>query len=286
MDRWRITLAALFMTVLYGCSQPSPLFDPSRYGTIERDIPYCVVDGIPLLMDIYFPAEGGTWPVILSVHGGGWSGGDKAQVDGGLTEFGYLVVAINYRLYPEARFPAMIEDVKCAIRSLRAHAAEYNLDPDRIGLTGGSAGGHLVALAGTADESAGFDVGEYLEQSSRVQAVQVVAGPSDLTLPFPDWAGSTLREVFGADQLAGASPVTYISEDDPPFLIFHGEVDGVVPVQQAVVLHEQLLEAGVASRLVIIENADHGLNAIDGPISPAWEELLQISLDFWATNLR
>jgi acetyl esterase/lipase len=286
MKRQCHVIAALLLTVLPACSRPSPLFDPARYGTIERDIPYCFVDGVPLLMDVHFPAEGGPWPVIVFVHGGGWTGGDKAQVDGGLTEYGYLVVTVNYRLYPEARFPAMIEDVKCAIRSLRAHAGEYNLDPDHIGLTGGSAGGHLVALAATADESAGFDLGEYLEHSSRVQAVQVVAGPSDLTLSFPDWADSTLRDVFGEEQLAAASPVTYISRDDPPFLIFHGEVDRVVPLEQAIVLHDRLVEAGIASQLVIIENADHGLNAIDGPISPDWEELLQISLDFWKATLR
>jgi acetyl esterase/lipase len=282
---WSSTLM-LLLAAASACGSPSASFNPGRYGTTERDLNYCTPDGVELKMDVYFPASGGPWPAVIYVHGGGWTEGDKAQVNGGLSEQGYLVVSINYRLYPQVRFPAMIQDVKCAIRSLRAHAAEFNLDPERIGLSGGSAGGHLVALAGLADESAGFDVGEYLQQSSRVQAVLVVAGPADLRAPFADWALSTLEDVFGEEQLETASPVSYISPDDPPFLILHGDRDTVVPPEQAHLLYEGLQRVGVEARLVIIQNADHGFNAVDGALSPGWEELIGIMLDFWEQNLR
>jgi len=140
-------------------------------------------------MDVYFPDSGGPWPALVYVHGGSWMRGDKSEAmmfAGNMTSQGYLVVSINYRLYPPARFPAMIEDVKCAVRSLRAHAGEYNLDPDRIGAFGVSAGGHLVSLLGTSDQSDGWDVGEYLGQSSRVKAVIAMAPVTDLSRYFPN----------------------------------------------------------------------------------------------------
>lgn len=261
-------------------------FDAARLGTVERDLIYCVVDGVPLTMDVYFPSSGGPWPAIVSIHGGGWMAGDKASVDTSMVARGYLVVSINYRLYPAARFPAMIQDVKCAIRSLRAYAADFNLDPGRIGLTGHSAGGHLAALAGLADESAGFDVGEHLEQSSRVQAVLVSAGPADLTRPFPDYLAATVQEVFGPEQLVGGSPVTYASRDDPPFLILHGDWDDTVPVEQGQALYERLISASVSAQLLIVHNANHSIEPAGGPLSPTWDELARMIVDFWDWNLR
>ncbi len=121
-----------------------------HYGETLTDVPYCSADPAEI-MDMYFPAAGGPWPTLVYVHGGSWMHGDKSEAAlfaHGMTSLGYLVVSINYRLYPPANWPAMIEDVKCAIRSLRAHAAEYNIDPDRIAAMGTSAGGHLVSLRG------------------------------------------------------------------------------------------------------------------------------------------
>ena len=219
-------------------------FDVAKLGTIEQDVTYCTVESHDLKMDVYYPASGGPWPGVIFVHGGGWTEGDKAPLPMVPTAYGYLVVSINYRMYPAYRFPAMIEDVKCAIRFLRAHADDYNLDPERIALIGHSAGGHLAALAGLVDESAGWDVGPYLEQSSRVQAVVDLSGPADLTGRFPDMAEELKVSVFGAAQWVSASPVTYARPDAPPFLIVHGEEDGVVPVEQAHRLHDALFEAG------------------------------------------
>ena len=158
----------------------------------------------------------------------------------------------------------MIEDVKCAVRSLRAHASEYNLDPNRIGALGASAGGHLVALLGTSDKSAGWDVGEYLDQSSRVQAVVAEAVFSDFTRTIYDSMQMSIYFAFGdfpgTDSTINmaASPVTYITPDDPPFLIIHGDKDGYAPPEQAQTLDARLKAAGVSSKLVIVQNGPTG----------------------------
>src|SRR5437868_5760131 len=156
---------------------------------VERDVTYGRVGDVELKMDIYHPKGAGEkpLPVVMYVHGGGWRSGDKAGGAGmmaipELLKRGYLVTSINYRLAPEYKFPAQIDDAKCAVRFLRAHAKKYNLDPERIGIWGGSAGGHMVALMGTADASAGFDKsGGWTNESSRVQAVVDMFGPADLS---------------------------------------------------------------------------------------------------------
>ena len=259
-------------------------FDMAKLGTIERDETYCTVEGHALKMDVYYPASGGPWPGLVFIHGGGWTEGDKALLPAIPTEAGYLVVSINYRLYPDHRFPAMIEDVKCAIRSLRAHAPAYNLDPDRVALIGHSAGGHLAALAGLADESAGWDVGPYLGASSRVQAVIEMSGPTDLTRPFPEWVNELKDGVFGPEQWE-SSPVAYAAPGVPPFLIIHGEADDVVPVEQAHLLHDALLEAGARSELIVMQHGGHGLEPVGGTMSPSLEQVFERILAFLARFL-
>ena len=187
----------------------------------------------------------------------------------------------------------MIEDVKCAVRYLRAHSAEYHLDPDRIGAAGASAGAHLVALLGTTDETAGWDVGEYTDQSSRVQAVISLSGIYDFMAEVPSGMGTVVFYAFGAlpgkesPEMLAASPVTQIDSNDPPFLILHGTQDGVLPVEQAEIMHVRLAEAGVPSTLVIVENGDHGLQALPGKeTSPGPEEINQINFDFLENNLK
>ena len=273
-------------------SSPTPF---GKYGQTLTDVAYCSPDGSPQKMDIYFPKSGGPWPVFLYVHGGGWDKGDKAEGAGWkyLNEQGYLVVSVNYRLatYNE-KFPVMIEDVKCAVRSLRAHAGDYNLDQQRIGALGASAGGHLVALLGTSDKSAGWDVGEYLDQSSRVQAVVAEAVFSDFTRTIPKSMQLAIFNAFGdfpgtASTIdTAASPVTYVTPDDPPFLIVHGEKDGYAPVEQAQILDAGLKAASVSSKLVIVQNGQHGLTSSTGdPTVPSAKEISQIILDFLNANL-
>jgi len=218
----------------------------------EQDVTYYTTpDGLALKMDIYSPVDRASpGPAILYIHGGAWVSGDKQSGTAGryLAEFvesGYLLAAVNYRLAPQYPFPAQIEDVKCAIRFLRAQAERYQIDLERIGVIGASAGGQLAALLGTSDDQSGWDVGENLAQSSRVQAVVDLFGPTDLTNLFQQDQGRLARSLFGPSGASGsilatASPLTYVSADDPPFLFIHGEEDDLVPFSQSQVLFDNL----------------------------------------------
>jgi acetyl esterase/lipase len=270
-------------------------FAAEKFGGSDIDVTYCIMEGLPQKLDVYYPESGGPWPVLIYIHGGSWRELDKAEGEGWryLNDQGILVVSVNYRLATsDIKFPAMIQDVMCAVRFLRAHSAEYNINPEKIGAAGSSAGGHLAALLGTADSSAGFDVGEYLDQSSRVQAVVTMSGLSDFTQPVEGGVSMAIYFAFGAlagtnnTLLAPASPVTYVTPDDPPFLIFHGDKDGVVPIAQALTLDERLKAAGVPSTLVIVTGGDHGLNPLPGKTAaPTWEEISRMIRDFLVKNL-
>ncbi len=256
------------------------------------DVTYCTMDGVALKMDIYYPlSDQSPLPVTMYVHGGGWSNGDKAEGSGAqeipaLQNAGFLVVSVNYRLAPEYPFPAMIQDIKCAVRYLRAQASQYNLDPNRIGVWGGSAGGHLVNLLGTTDESAGFDVGEYLEYSSRVQAVVSMFGPTDLTVQFEGGYEGASR-VFDGFDAALASPVTYVSAEDPPFLMLHGDTDKLVPIEQSQILLAALQAVGVPAELVTVINAGHSFKPVDSKtINPSRKEITQMVVEFFEFKLK
>ena len=301
-------LSIAFALPLFSCSfpqasptaTPQPTAPPSpspvpftRYGEILTDVPYCNADIASQKMDVYFPSAayaGGPWPALVYVHGGSWMHGDKSEAmmfAGSMIAQGYVVFSINYRLYPEGKFPNMIEDVKCAIRSLRAHADEYNLDPNRIGAIGLSAGGHLVSLLGTSDSSAGWDVGEFPEQSSRVQAVVAMAPVTDLTQNFPDLDIEAMRSVgFGEDNIVLASPITHVTTDDPPFLLIHGDRDEVVPYEQSQLMFDRLAQANVPAQLVMVQRADHSLTAPDGSAAPTFDEINQIIQNFLDTYLK
>jgi acetyl esterase/lipase len=248
-------------------------------------------------MDLYQPKRmTGPAPAVLYVHGGGWTSGDKSDgagllFKGELVRRGYVMAAVNYRLAPKYAFPAQIEDVKCAVRYLRANAAKYYIDPKRIGAIGGSAGGHLVALLGTSEKDAGWDSGENSDQSSRVQAVVDMFGPSDLKLME---AGSSRRYalmIFNASSLDDPllqtySPTTYVTPDDPPFLILHGDHDEIVPIEQSQILYDKLKAAGVPVEMVVVKNAGHGFSPVNGDIQPSMPELVQMVVDFFDKYLK
>ena len=267
---------------------PSPV-PFTFFGEALADVPYCTTGAAPQKMDVYFPDSGGPWPVLAYVHGGSWMHGDKSEAimfADRMTLQGYLVVSINYRLYPEGKFPNMIEDVKCAIRSVRAHAGEYNLDPNHIAAMGPSAGGHLVSLLGTSDVGAGWDVGKYLDQSSRVQAVIAMDPVTDLTRNFLNADIEAMRSVgFGEDNIVAASPITHVTVDDPPFLLVHGDRDEVVPFEQSQLMYDRLVQTNVPAQLVIVKNAGHSLTAPDGSAAPTFDEINQIIIDFLAKYL-
>lgn len=258
-------------------------------GSVQRDITYCTADGVDLKMDVYSPKNKiHTTPLALYVHGGGWTGGDKTEGAGmidapALLDAGFTVASVNYRLAPQYKFPAMIEDVKCAIRSLRAHATDYQIEPDQIGVWGTSAGGHLVNLLGTTDTSAGFDVGQYLDQSSRVQAVVDMFGPADLTVMFAGGYTPVKDTVLGSFDTAKASPVSYINRDEPPFLILQGDADQTVPLSQSQEFYDKLIASGVSAQLVIVKNGTHGL--ADPNEQPSRSELTQMIVSFFKGHL-
>ena len=267
---------------------PSPI-PFTRYGERLLNVAYCSMDAAQI-MDVYFPPSGGPWPVLVYVHGGSWMHGDKSEAllfADQMAIQGYLVVSINYRLYPPATFPAMIEDVKCAIRSLRAHAVEYNFDPNRVGVIGVSAGGHLVSLLGTTDQSAGWDVGEHLDRSSRVQAVIAMAGVMDLSRNFPNADIETMKRVgFGEFNVVPASPISHVTPDDPPFLLIHGANDELVPYEQSQVMYERLVQMNVPAQLLIVQNASHSFVGPTETTTPTLGEINQIILDFLAKYLK
>jgi len=278
-----LVLTLVLVLVFSGVIKMS--FNSHKFGSADYEITYCNLEGEGLRMDLFYPSSGGPWPVLLYVHGGGWTEGDKAGVWTDPVNAGYLVVSINYRMAPDNLFPAMIQDVKCAIRYLKAHAKTYNLDPQRIALIGHSAGAHLVALAGLADERAGWDVGPYLEQSSRVRAVIPISGPYDLDAMFSPDVEMLIQNAFEPDQRSIASPVKYADPDDPPFFIIHGDEDSIVPVEQATLLTEVLHSEGVPVELVVVKNAGHGLEPITGKISPSGPQIFQQAVIFLNQSL-
>jgi acetyl esterase/lipase len=270
----------------------------AKPGASYRDVTYCTPDGIAQKMDVMYPSNFGDkpTPATVYIHGGGWTAGDKGSGAGSLDvqellARGYVVISLNYRLAPQYKWPAHITDVKCAIRHLRALAGVYKIDPHRIGVWGGSAGGHLVAMLGTTDKSAGFDVGEYLDQSSRVQAVVDLFGPADLPVMLTGNAQAAVKGIFGATSrqdpvLAKASPVTHITPDDPPFLILHGDQDKLVPLEQSQILHAKLRAGGVDSTFVVVKNAGHGFTPAGGALSPSRTELSKMIGAFFDKHLQ
>ncbi len=246
------------------------VFPAEKLGTVDSDVAYCS-NNAEELMDFYYPSAASAsaeepFPVVLYVHGGGWTSGDKTTLPEyreALTSKGIAVAAVNYRLAPDSVFPAAIEDLKCAVRYLRTNAEVYNIDPDRIGGYGGSAGGHLVALLGTADESAGWDDAmDYPGVSSRLSAVVDMYGPTDLTIEFEWNSAELLKNAFGEtySNAAWVSPISYVTSDDPPFLVMHGEEDALVPISQSEVFVEALQSAGIEVTFVRVEDAGHGFS--------------------------
>ena len=246
---------------------------------ILRDLEYVPGGHKRNKLDLYLPRQAarqdeasGPLPLIVWVHGGAWLGGSKKNCPA--TRFvrkGYAVASINYRLSQHAIFPAQIQDCKAALRWLRANSNRYGLDAKRIGVWGSSAGGHLVALLGTAGDIKEFDKGPNLKISSRVQAVCDYFGPTDFTKigRFPskirhDAPDSPESKLIGGPVLENkeacqrANPITYVTKDDPPFLIVHGDKDQSVPHNQSQLLYEALKKAGVKVRFHTVKGAGHG----------------------------
>lgn len=253
--------------------------------TLTEDIAYR--EGNPKWrLDLYLPEgespEGGR-PGMVFVHGGGWKNGDKkggvwSKTPAEYAADGYIAIGVNYRLHPEVGMLDCVADVKCAVRWLRANAEKYGLDPDRIGAYGNSAGAHLVSMLGLTDGDDGLEGdGPFADQSSRVQAVCASATPAD----FLRWGSKgphdfpQLAEGEGTveDRAEKASPVTYVGEGAPPFLLVHAKDDRTVPYKQGEKLAEKLKEAGADVTFMSYEDGGHGVFIAKGAeTNPAMAE--------------
>ncbi|HEY3055626.1 MAG TPA: alpha/beta hydrolase [Thermoanaerobaculia bacterium] len=251
------------------------------FTTID-ELEYANTGGKSMLLDLRIPDGRGPFPVIVYLHSGAWVSGDRT---GGpavrQVTRGYAVASIDYPLAPQFVWPAQIEACKAAVRWVRANAARFNLDPDRIGVWGTSSGGHLGAVLGTsAGETSleGMALGNP-QFSSRVKAVVDFYGPTDLLklddqklpcipldgnasyMPPSLLMGCPIQQCRAKTETA--NPITYVTRDDPPFLIMHGMLDCLVPFQQSVMLHMALEAKGVDSTLILIPNGDHGGRVFD-----------------------
>jgi acetyl esterase/lipase len=271
----------LWMGMLAVALGPVPLGKAQQKGNAQRPAQPALPPGVKAIrdleyvkggherqkLDIYLPEKAtGALPVVVWIHGGGWSGGSKDRCPAvPFVPHGYAVASVNYRLSQHAKFPAQIEDCKAAIRWLRAHAGEYSLEPSQIGVWGASAGGHLVALLGTSGGAKELEgnLGNP-DQSSRVQAVCDWFGPADFTRMTGVSADSAVGRLLGGpvqenqEKARIASPVTFVGKENPPFLIMHGDMDKTVPLRQSEELAGALQKAGVEATLVVLKGAGHG----------------------------
>lgn len=270
----------------------------NKHNFSTKSIPevlYTHAGGIPLYLNIIqpdpLPAE--PMPVVIYIHGGGWEAGDHTGTENALlAEQGFFTVNVQYRLSGQAIFPAQLQDVKTAIRWLRANAAQYHLDAEHIGVWGHSAGGHLAAMVGTtaaAPELEGADAKS--TYPSTVQAVVDLSGPSDLLTmggthndpasPEARLIGAPLQE--NKELARRANPITYIQPGKlPPFLIIHGTNDTVVPFNQAEALYAALTQAQADVTLHPIEGEDHGFSRHP----QSWPDIYRLTLNFFNKHLK
>lgn len=252
--RWLLALAA-----------SSAVLAAATASATVRDVVFGEVAGETLRLDAVAPEGAGPFPVLILIHGGGWTGGDKAgdiaPLLSPLAAAGFTCVSINYRLAPHHRWPACRDDVLAAIRWLKAHAAKFKGDPARIALVGYSAGGHLAAFAATV-----------VDDSARVQAVVGLAPLTDFEQELPkrgnvlgraqqgllNRAAELTPESLGL--LRAISPVNHLRPGLPPFLLVHGDADQSVPFEQSVAFQVKLRALGVRCELLRLPGAPHRLS--------------------------
>jgi acetyl esterase/lipase len=269
-----------------------------------RDVIYQQLPGyIPQVVDIYVPATKGPHPLVLYIHGGGWTGGHTRH-SGALANFpavlaalaaeGFVVASLEYRLSAEARFPAQVQDAKASLRFLGSHAAKYRIDPRRVGIWGGSAGGHLTALTALTCKDTSLDpaaAGDVCATAAVTwygvfDFASLAAGRTGGT----DGAAERLMGCEGScspERFAPASPVTYIDPKDPPFLLIHGTEDKVVPVGQSYLAEARFKAAGVPVQVLYIPGVDHSfIGATPAQTRTATLKATNATFDFFHAKLR
>jgi acetyl esterase/lipase len=249
--------------------------------TVENNVEYANPDNQHLQMNMARPGGDGPFPAVMCIHGGGFRAGTRDGYDGmirKLAEHGYVAVTITYRLAPKYPFPAAIYDVKAGVRWLRANAAKYHIDPDRIGVTGGSAGGHLALFLGDTQGVKMFEGDEgNADQSSGVACVVSYYGPSDFTKSYgksvdaaevlPLFLGGNLEQARQKHIIA--SPLYWVTPNAAPTLCIHGTKDTYVAYEQAIWMVDKLLNAGVEAELITMQGAGHGFGGKDAEAADA-----------------
>jgi acetyl esterase/lipase len=284
----RVLLPAglLLAALMAGCSTaPRNVVFP--LGTADRNLTYCNSQAL----DLCIPRAAVTrpLPIAMYVHGGGMTAGDKSDLNpvflDALASAGYAVASVNYRLAPQFRFPAQIEDVKCAIRYLRAKAPRYGLNGSEIFAFGTSVGGELVALAALTSRISAFDVGPYATEPSSLVAVADIFGPANLTERASGFSPSGIQQVFGNNDHRGlvlASPTHFVGPNSPPVLLVQGVDDTKVLKSQSIELYRDLKAAGDRTQLVLVQNMGHMFMQVGGkPLDPSLRQIAKDIVSFF-----
>ena len=276
----------LLAGLMAGCSTaPRTVVFP--LGTADRNLSYCNSQ----TLDLYIPRAAVTrpLPVAMYVHGGGMTAGDKSDLNpvflDALASAGYAVASVNYRLAPQFRFPAQIEDVKCAIRYLRAKAPRYGLNGSEIFAFGTSVGGELAALAALTGRIPAFDAGPYATEPSSLIAVADIFGPANLTEGASGFSPSGIQQVFGNNDhrdLVLASPTHYVAPNAPPIILVQGVGDTKVLKSQSIELYRDLKAAGDQTQLVLVQNMGHMFMQVGPkPLDPSLRQIAQDIVSFF-----
>ncbi len=249
------------------CAQETPKpkrFKHEKHGAIV----FASGDGFELKCDIYQPKSDDPRPIMLAIHGGAWTTGTKfamfrhARI---LANRGYVVMAINYRLAPDHKWPAQIHDCKHAVRWIREHAEKYNADPNRVYAFGYSAGGHLASMLATTDKDDGLEgnvLEPYSKHSSRIDGL--IAGGSPMEFSWIDEESTTLKYWLDAtrasdpEKYAQASPAAFITDDDPVAVLFHGTSDSLVPTSSPESFIDRCKEANIDAEIILSSDGHAG----------------------------
>ncbi len=272
----------LFVPAVSSCFAQAP-----AHGDVAYDD-----DHASQCVDVYLAKSDAPTPAMIYIHGGGWRAGSKKSVPAWLkalvAEGKLSVVAVEYRFTDVATHPAQVNDCLRAIQFVRLNAQKWNIDPKRLGVTGGSAGGHLSAYVALHDDAANAKSDDPVQrQSSRVACAVSFAGPTDWTLlssikhdhpayrQLIGYKPGTPAAELDASLVKDVSPISFVSKDDPPIMQVHGDKDDIVPLKHASKLHEKLQSAGVKTELVVIPGGNHGVAGAGGAVAKRPAEFVQ-----------
>jgi len=264
---------------------------PTKVTVTHKDVPYADQHAAQKL-DVYLAKSTQPTPALIYIHGGGWRGGSKNGVPAWLTKAvaeGWLsVISVEYRFTDVDKHPAQVNDCLRAIQFVRAHAKEWNIDPKRLGVTGGSAGGHLSLWVALHDDVADANATDAVaRQSSRVTCAVSFAGPTNWALlenlehkhpayrQLLGYEPGTPASAMNQQAKADVSPITFVSKDDPPIMQVHGDKDDIVPLAHAENLAKRLQQAGVTSELIVIPGGNHSVAGAGPQVTSQAEQFVQ-----------